>query len=351
MIEPNQDMQLAPMLTTTAAICVAIACFLWFLVPSFNQQPFVSVLVHSMSIGLMAASLTTFVTYQLDNHRKTSALWLVGFLIPVSAIAFFFGSMLAKLILGLPLNPFNVFASTHSTISFVTTIIATAIIAGFFISKDQISRLRLRSAQDAQRVESARLAMLQAQIEPHMLFNTLANLRALISADPKRAIDMLDQLDAFLRTTLEGSRNDKNTLSKEFSGVKHYLAIMQIRLAERLTYSLELPDALANIEVPSLLIQPLVENAILHGIEPEVSGGHISVIAHIEKDVLTLEVSDTGVGMKNIEISQPDHRQKGFGLHSLRARLPDINGQASVSIQSPIPAKTYGTQIALRVKV
>lgn len=347
----NPEMRLGVMLGTTAIMCVVIAWLLWFLVPSIGLYPLSAVLVHSISIGLTAAVLTVFLTRRLDQQRRTSALWLIGLLIPVSTIAFFVGSTFAKFLLGFPLEPFSVLASTSDTVSLITTVVATAICAGFFLSRDQINRLKLQAAQDGHRVETAKLAMLQAQIEPHMLFNTLANLRALIGVDPERAVNMLDQLDVFLRMTLEGSRNRTNSLANEFAGIDSYLAIMQIRLDERLSYSLDLPEALADINVPSLLIQPVVENAIKHGIEPAVKGGHITVAARRESGVLCLDVVDTGAGIKDVRGGPSTQPSNGFGLHSLSERLPDFGGQPGVRIDSPLSGSTNGTKVQLRVQL
>lgn len=350
--DENSDMCLGTILGITTAVCTGIALLLWVAVPSIGAQSITPVLVHSLSIGLTAALLTVYSTRQLDNQRRTSAIWLIVLLIPVSIIAFFVGSILARLFLGLPLNPFGVFASTSDTVSLITTIIATAMCTGFFLSRNHINRLKLQATQDAHRVQSAKLSMLQAQIEPHMLFNTLANLRALIHVDPARAITMLDRLDGFLRMTLEGSRNSSNSLLNEFAGIENYLAIMQIRLGDRLTYSLDLPKELVDIKVPSLLIQPVVENAILHGIEPCVNGGHLSVCARMESDALCVDVRDTGVGINKSENTiQPPRPNCGFGLHSLQVRLPDFNGQPGVQIHSPLPDSVRGTQVCLRVQI
>ncbi|MFK7966312.1 MAG: sensor histidine kinase [Burkholderiaceae bacterium] len=340
----------APLLIT-ALLCLITAVVLWAFVPAMSKYSFLDVLAHSMSIGLIAAALTMWVTRKLQPERKSSVLWLTACLIPVATVAFLVGSFIARLIIGAPIGLTNFAIATDDIISFATTVIVTALCAGFFISRDQLSRLKLKAAEDGKRAETAKLAMLQAQVEPHMLFNTLANLRALISIDPDRALVMLDQLDGFLRLTLEGSRSLTNPLSKEFEGIEHYLAIMQVRLGDRLSYSLDCPDELAHHSVPSLLIQPVVENAIRHGIEPKVDGGEILVKARLTGDFLTIEVTDTGIGFT--ADSKPSTRRKGggFGMESLRERLPDINGQASVQTISPLPGGGSGTTVLMKVKV
>ncbi len=338
-------------LLVTASLCLTIAAVLWAFVPTMSKYSFPDVLAHSMSIGMIAAALTMWVTRKLAPERRSSVLWLTTCLIPVAIVAFLAGSFIARLIIGAPIGPVSFAMATDDIISFITTIIATALCAGFFISRDQLNRLKLKAAEDGQRAETAKLAMLQAQVEPHMLFNTLANLRALISIDPDRALVMLDQLDGFLRLTLEGSRSLTNPLSKEFEGIEHYLAIMQVRLGDRLDYSLDLPDDMADLTVPSLLIQPVVENAIRHGIEPKVGGGRVSVKARRAGKLLTIEVTDTGVGLNHDRKPATRREGGGFGMVSLRERLPDINGEAAVQTLSPLPGGDGGTTVLMKVKV
>jgi len=338
----------------TALFCLLIAGFLWALIPSMGQYPFTDVLAHSMSIGLLAAVLTILVVRWLGPSRSSSLVWLTFCLIPVSLTAYVIGSSIARLIVGVPVASLVSAFESDDTISLATTVVATALCAGFFISRDQLNRLKLQAAEDGKRAESAKLAMLQAQVEPHMLFNTLANLRALIGADPDRAIVMLDQLDGFLRTTLQGSRSPTNSLGNEFVGLEHYLSIMQIRLGDRLTYTLDLPAALAQLQVPSLLLQPVVENAVRHGIEPKVGGGQITVRARLEKQMLTMEVTDTGVGLNPPGSRATSRQGGGFGLQSLRERLPDIGGKSAVQVISPAPggtAERSGTTILMKVLV
>lgn len=127
--------------------------------------------------------------------------------------------------------------------------------------------------------QEARLKLLETQLEPHMLFNTLANLRALIAVDAERAQQMLDPVIAYLRATLHASRAATHPLQAEFDRLRDYLKLMAIRMGPRLAYALELPPALAAAPVPVLLLQPLVENSIKHGLEPKVQGGRITVRA------------------------------------------------------------------------
>ena len=174
------------------------------------------------------------------------------------------------------------------------------------------------------------MKLLESQLEPHMLFNTLANLRVLIALDPPRAQAMLDQLIAFLRATLSASRVGRHALGAEFSRLADYLALMQVRMGARLQTRLDLPDALATAPVPPLLLQPLVENAIRHGLEPAVAGGRIEIGALRDGGMLVLRVRDTGVGL-----AAPAGEGTRFGLQQVRERLATLYGErASLTLEA-----------------
>ena len=176
----------------------------------------------------------------------------------------------------------------------------------------------------------SRLKLLETQLEPHMLFNTLANLRVLIGTDPARAQHMLDRMIAYLRATLSASRTTQHPLALEFERLRDYLELMAVRMGPRLAYSLDLPDALRDVPVPPLLLQPLVENAIRHGLEPQVEGGHITVRACTQASphgpLLVIEVQDTGAGLP-ATLPTPGPGQS-FGLAQVRERLATLHGAA-----------------------
>lgn len=194
-----------------------------------------------------------------------------------------------------------------------------------------------REALEHQARES-RLALLQSQLEPHMLFNTLANLRVLIATDAPRAQAMLDHLIGFLRATLAASRSAEHPLHAEFERLGDYLALMQVRMGPRLTVRLELPAALAGQAVPPLLLQPLVENAIRHGLEPRPEGGHLEVSASLEGGHLRLRVRDSGVGLAPARTDAA-----GFGLTQVRERLQTRYRAAATLTLEPLPLPPGGT--------
>jgi signal transduction histidine kinase len=187
---------------------------------------------------------------------------------------------------------------------------------------ERLASARAQAEAAERQAAEHRLRLLQSQLEPHMLFNTLANLRVLIALDPARAQAMLDRLIAFLRSTLAASRAGTHALGDEFARIDDYLALMAVRMGPRLQCTLELPSALAAWPVPALLLQPLVENAIRHGLEPAVDGGRIEIRAARDGDGLHLSVRDSGTGW-------PATRREGFGLAQVRERLRTRYGSAA----------------------
>ncbi|MFG6469046.1 sensor histidine kinase [Roseateles sp. BYS87W] len=208
-------------------------------------------------------------------------------------------------------------------------------------------RYRSRWKQEAlqARITEAQLKLLQGQIEPHFLFNTLANVQSLIDFDPDRAKLMLERFTDYLRASLGQLRGDSSTLAQEFAMLEAYLGLMQLRMGERLRVDLDLPAELRAVELPPLLAQPLVENAIHHGLEPQIAGGTVQVRAWSADGRLHLEVADDGQGL-----DAPKRRPgNGLALGNIRARLqarfgpnasltlrPRVGGGTSARIEFPI---------------
>ena len=164
-----------------------------------------------------------------------------------------------------------------------------------------------------------------------MLFNTLANLRALMEDDESsQALAMLDQLISYLRGVLAASRAETCSLQVEFAQLRAYLEIMRYRMGPRLSYELDLPEALQHLTLPTMLLQPLVENAIRHGIEPEVGPGRIEVRARRTVAGLEIVISDSGPGL---DPALPT----GYGLQHVRQRLLSAYGSAAGLNLSNLP--------------
>jgi len=178
-----------------------------------------------------------------------------------------------------------------------------------------------QNALSAAAVE-ARLNVLQAQIEPHFLFNTLANVRRLCEVDPERGRGMLGSLLDYLRAALPAMRRSSSALGEEFELVRAYLAVLQHRMGERLRFRIELSDQLAEARIPPLILPTLVENAIRHGLAPLPEGGTITVSAARDGDQVVVRVADDGAGFQAASGS-------GVGLANTRARLSALFGAAA----------------------
>jgi signal transduction histidine kinase len=215
----------------------------------------------------------------------------------------------------------------------VITIVASAGMSALFYLVGKSRYLQVQAEQAQRQAAEAQLKLLQTQLEPHMLFNTLANLRVLVGSDPERAQTMLDHLIAYLRATLGGSRSQMHSLRAEFERLDDYLALMAIRMGERLRYTLELPEALGATPVPTLLLQPLVENCIRHGLEPQLAGGGITVAARVlptnDAPLLELCVRDTGCGLPERPALAAPAGASGFGTAQVRERLASCYGAAA----------------------
>jgi hypothetical protein len=221
--------------------------------------------------------------------------------------------------------------SGNTRVTAALSVVATIICVVVLSTAERLSYARAE-AQAAQRLAAEnQLRLLQSQLEPHMLFNTLANLRVLIGLDPARAQAMLDHLIAFLRATLSASRSSAHPLADEFAHLGDYLALMAVRMGPRLAVMLDLPADLARLPVPPLLLQPLVENGIKHGLEPKVEGGRIDIAAARVGASLVLTVRDTGVGLS----TAPATSGTSFGLEQVRSRLATLYGErASLTLHA-----------------
>lgn len=185
----------------------------------------------------------------------------------------------------------------------------------------EVKQRQLIRSESEKREMEAQLKLLQAQIEPHFLFNTLANVSGLIDSDPVLAKKLLERLNDWLRVALARARSDQATLGDELDMLENYLQILKIRFGERLLWHIDVPEDARPFSFPPMLLQPLVENAVRHGIEPKIGGGEIGVRLNIESAMLRIEVSDTGVGLL-------DDDGEGAGLLNVRTRMATLYGKA-----------------------
>jgi hypothetical protein len=204
------------------------------------------------------------------------------------------------------------------------TLLASASATFYFWNRGRLARLRLQAETLERQATEARLRLLQAQIEPHFLFNTLANLHSLIGIDAARAQHMLEHLNDYLRASLQAARKPEATLGDEFALIARYLELLSVRMGERLSWSLALPRSLEAEPLPPMLLQPLVENAIKHGLEPKVEGGRIEVSAQVRGERLSLLVRDSGLGL-----GRHDTAGTGLGVQHVRERLAASYGASA----------------------
>ena len=177
-------------------------------------------------------------------------------------------------------------------------------------------------------VAEAQLQTLQAQVEPHFLFNTLAAVEHLAETDPPRAVTMLRHLIAFLRGSLPDMREQSTSLGREADLCRSYLAIMQIRMEDRLAVSIDIPESLRGLSFPPMMLQSLVENAVKHGLEPKPEGGAIAISARLQYGRLRVTVADTGLGIAS-------NAPPGIGLGNIRDRLKRLYGNSAALVLAP----------------
>jgi signal transduction histidine kinase len=312
------------------AFNLVIALLLTYLIRSGSS--FVENLVFSLCIGTLVWLFADGGRIALWGERRPPKLPFFLLLALANSLGWYFGVGLATRLLGIPPENF-VFTQAKNTTGFlIFFILSCASISWFFWNRSKLQQLaaeaeaeKTRSAAIEKQAMQAQLQMLQAQIEPHMLFNTLANLQGLIAVDAPRAQRMLDQLIQYLRATLSSSRSEQTTLAHEFALMEAYLGLMSVRMGARLSYALHLPDELRDTLVPPMLLQPLVENAIKHGLEPKVDGGHIEVRAAAAPGTLTLTVADTGLGLDASGCSTSDI-PGGVGAANVRERQRALYG-------------------------
>jgi signal transduction histidine kinase len=323
------------------AVCLVVAVFLSV---TFND-PFARVLVFSLCIGLSCQLLIAGgcrIAAGLLARRRPDAValrdgwpgwhWMLPIVLGGSWAGIQIGYPLAGWVLGIAVsNPGLDRPRLLFTVMAVSLVAALAMIYWSW-SRARIAAMEAR-AQTAQRAAAEnQLKLLESQLEPHMLFNTLANLRVLIGLDPARAQAMLDHLIAFLRATLQASRSTTHPLAEEFARLDDYLALMAVRMGPRLAFAFDLPEGLRSVPVPPLLLQPLVENSIKHGLEPQLAGGRIDIRAARQDGRLLLSVRDSGAGLA--AAAQPGTH---FGLAQVRDRLAATYGPDASLLLEALP--------------
>ena len=315
----------------SAVVWAVAAALLFILVPGLDTFP--RLLVFSECVGLtMVACVVLLRRLRRLERLAASTQWLLTGVIAIPT-GYLLGHQIAFLLLGEPLRLVG-----YHDVS-IGPLLLTALIGGVglrhFAIREQLAR-EAAARSEAQRLAvEAQLRLLRAQLEPHMLFNTLANLRGLVREDAERAETMIDRLIVYLRGTLVASQTESVALDGEFAQLRAYLEIMSLRMGPRLTWRLELPAALKATPVPPMLLQPLVENAIKHGLEPKVGPGHIEVIARTTDAGIEIRVDDNGLGLPAQDHEDPNEdagtrpESSSYGLRHVRERLLAVYGPAA----------------------
>jgi sensor histidine kinase YesM len=187
----------------------------------------------------------------------------------------------------------------------------------------EVEEVRLVEARLREAAARAELAALQARINPHFFFNTLNTISSLLEDDPERAEEVLQTLADLFRYTLKASDATLVPLSEELAFVRHYLTIEQARFGDRLHVDWDVADDAGRTPVPGLILQPLVENAVAHGVGPRSSGGTVRISARVESGRLEIEVRDDGVGLGE---GFSGELREGHGLSNVRRRLRSLYG-------------------------
>ena len=204
-------------------------------------------------------------------------------------------------------------------------------------AREQAMRYEIERAEVQRQAADTRLWLLQAQVQPHFLFNTLANIRALVNAGSPRAVQVMDSLIAYLRCSVPQLQQTEGSVAQELDLVRAYLELMHMRMPDRLHYAVESDADAHGMRCPPLALLTLVENAVRHGIDPGEEGGRIDVSVRLEGGRCIATVTDTGVGLLRESTG-------GSGLANLRERMKLAFGDAQLRLAGTEP---HGTQAVL----
>ena len=300
-------------IAVTILFCTLVATLLSFL----NGAIWLN-FIASYSIGMTCMSL------QLWVHKRRPESWSREWVTVITGII----SLALGLLLGGTLGanePLYFFQA--NPIGLVIGGIA-CIVAGFIIllmghiralemERDAVRQQKLVRERE---LAIAQVQTLQAQIEPHFLFNTLANVQALIESEPTKAIELLESLTDLIRVSLDYSRRSNGSIEMESRLISNYLEVQKTRMGDRLSFNIEVQNGLKDVQLPPFLVQPLVENAIKHGIEPSAERGDIEIHVTSQRDMVVIEVTNTW----HPELSSEGC--SGVGIANVRKRLHAIYG-------------------------
>ncbi len=315
------------------------------IVLTYFLKPFWENFVFSQCIGILICLCMLMIFRFITTENPL--LWLLTILSGLlvgSAGGFILGAFLTEK------NPLVYIRQYHEFIRIMSLgLIFGTIITYFFLSRvrisqaeDRIQEEKIKRLTSEKKTVESHLKFLQAQIEPHFLFNTLSNILGLLDTDLTKAKLMLTDFTHYLRLSLAKTRESTTTLSQEIDMIKAYIEIFKARMGERLKYKFEIQDHIGELPFPPMIIQPLVENAIKHGIEPKVEGGEIIISAKKDQDFLRICITDTGLGFI-------EQNNNGIGLTNIRERLNSLyDDKANFEVMENVPC---GTTVKIEVPI
>lgn len=207
----------------------------------------------------------------------------------------------------------------------------------FDLFKAGIETEKARKLDNEYRLTQSRIKLLEAQIEPHFIFNTLTSIVSLEESDARKAGRMELNFIRYLKAALSKTRTGETTISKEKDLLYNYLEIFKIRMDDRLHYTIRVEPGIEQLKMPPMLIQPIVENALKHGLEPKIEGGIVQISARQKEKLICWEIFDTGLGFS-------EKSTAGTGLSNIRERLAHLYGnRASFIIRENSPCGTIIT--------
>ena len=277
--------------------------------------------IFSQCIGISICSCILIGLYLVKPKRHLIELFVI---ITAMIVGSLIGALLGSIATGIHPSIFLQYGFAIRPV--ILGLLFGSIISYFFSSRERISQTeilvqeeRIKRLTSEKKAVESNLRLLQAQIEPHFLFNTLSNILSLLETDLDKGKCMLEDLIHYLRMALSKTRGDTTTIGQEMEMIRAYMNIFKVRMGERLRYKVDVPDKINDIPFPPMLIQPLVENAIKHGLEPKIEGGEVFIHGEENEEILRLEIADTGVGFY-------EDGNFGTGLSNIRERLISLYG-------------------------
>ncbi len=316
----------------TALFNTIIALLLTML--KFGDGHFVYNIIFAQSIGLSIASCMLAIHRWIDFKGTVYNVVLhLGGMVAGSVAGIMIGAVISGLGFSVLISRIGMFFE-----ALLFGLIFGTIISYFFISREKIAdsealiqEERIKRLTNEKALAESKLRLLQAQVEPHFLFNTLSTVISLLETDPKKGQSMLEDLSRYLRASLAQSREPETTIGREMDLIDAYIGIYRIRMGDRLRCRFDVPGTLRSHAFPPMLIQPLVENAIKHGLEPKPDGGDIGICVTLDGTYLKVQVVDNGMGMNK-------DAGMGLGLSNIKERLHtlfDGNGRLVLEENRP----------------